>query len=305
MAKKILITGGSGFVAGSMIRQIPEDTQAHIISRGPALVDPPNAHWHQLDTTDETALQDCINTVQPDAVVHTAAYAGIDFCQNNQEEAHRVNSALTASLAKATEALGAKFVYCSTDNVFDGVDGKYTEDSPTDPVNYYGETKVDGEVATRALSTPWVIARVAIVMGLPMVGTGNSFLSLMIPKFAAGEKVGVPQEEIRTPVDVVTLGRQLWELALNDFQGTIHLSGDDLVNRTEMVKRIAETLGYSRDLVYSNDPTDIPGRAARPIDVTLLNGLAHQVLENKPCDIAEGVRRIMAAQEAQDRHSEE
>ena len=62
-----------------------------------------------------------------------------------------------------------------------------------------------------------------------------------------------------------------------------------------MVKRIAEALGYSRDLVFSNDPTDIPGRANRPRDVTLLNAKAHEVLQTKPCSIAEGVRRIMEA----------
>ncbi len=298
MDKTVVITGGSGFVAGSMIRQVPAGYTAHVLSRGKALVKVPNVVWHKLDPTDNDALVKCLEEVRPHAIVHTAAYAGIDFCQKEQAEAHRVNSTLTARVGKAAEELGCRFVYCSTDTVFDGVEGKYTEDSPTGPVNYYGETKVAGEVLTRFLSTPWVIARVAIVMGLPMVGSGNSFLSLMIPKFEAGEKVGVPIEEIRTPVDVVTLGRQLWELAGNDFTGVIHLSGDDLVNRTEMVMRIADALGYSRDLVYANDPADIPGRAARPVDVSLLNDKAHAVLENKPCSIAEGVRRIMAADKA-------
>ena len=295
MSKAVVITGGSGFVAGSMIRQVPGGCVAHVISRGEALVNADNVVWHQLDPTDEGALRACVDSIQPHAVVHTAAYAGIDFCQNNQEEADRVNSTLTKQVGQAAEAVGAKFVYCSTDNVFNGKRGKYEEEDEADPVNFYGDTKVAGEVHTQMLAVPWVIARVAIVMGLPMVGTGNSFLSLMIPKFAAGEQVGVPQEEIRTPVDVVTLGRQLWELAINEFTGVIHLSGDDNVNRTEMVRRIAAALGYSRDLVYANDPTDIPGRAARPVDVSLLNTKAHEVLENTPVDIAEGVRRIMEA----------
>jgi dTDP-4-dehydrorhamnose reductase len=176
-------------------------------------------------------------------------------------------------------AVGAKLVYCSTDNVFDGTRGLYAEDDPVNPVNTYGATKVLGEQAVRRCEVPWVIARISIVMGLPMLGDGNSFVSRLLPAFEAEGPVGVPNNEIRSPVDVVTLGRALLELAGNDWTGVIHLAGNDVLDRCELVRRVAACLGHDPARVEPNDPSTIPGRDDRPLDASLSNALARQVLK--------------------------
>ena len=84
------------------------------------------------------------------------------------------------------------------------------------------------------------------------------------------------------------------ELAVNEFSGYIHLSGDDVVNRCEMVQRIAAALGYDAGLVVPNDPTNIPGRADRPIRAALCNAKGHEVLKRtKLCGLEEGIARVM------------
>jgi dTDP-4-dehydrorhamnose reductase len=153
---------------------------------------------------------------------------------------------------------------------------------------------VEGEKAVLAMPRGGVVARVAIVMGLPMLGVGNSFLSKMIPVLERGETLGVPPLEIRSPVDVATLGQALLELADHDFTGIIHLSGNDVMNRCEMVQTLAKGLGFSPDLVVPNDPTDIPGRADRPVDVSLSNALARSVLATPFCGLDEGLKRVLA-----------
>jgi len=293
MTTRIAITGGGGFVAGSMLRQAPEGVELHAITRGAPLADLPRVVWHQADPLDAPAFAACMESIAPDAIVHTAAIAAIDYCQAHQDEAREVNIRITERAAELAARLGAKFVYCSTDNVFDGARGRYTEDDTPAPVNFYGHTKLAGERAAASVDNH-VIARVAIVMGLPMLGVGNSFLSRMIPTLEAGEELGVPPQETRSLIDVVTLGQALTELACNDFTGIVHLSGNDIMNRFEMVRRIAAHLGYPPEQVVPNDPASIPGRAERPADVSLLNDRARSVLRTPFCGLEEGIARVMA-----------
>jgi dTDP-4-dehydrorhamnose reductase len=294
MTERIVLTGGSGFVAGSVIAQSGE-REVHVLSRGKSLLQRAGIHWHNLDVTDPVALAAKIHEIGPSAILHTAAIADIDYCQAHQTEAEAVNATWTANLAALAEAHGAKLVFLSTDNVFDGVRGRYSESDAPSPSNYYGETKVIGENAVaRIPDATWVVARVSLVMGLPMLGVGNSFLSRMLPSLEAGEVLGVPPMEIRSPIDVVTLGRALLELAGNDFCGYLNLSGDDILNRCEMVQRIAMHLGYPAHQVIPKDPTHIPGRAPRPRDASLLNTRAHEVLDTKLCGLEEGLERVLA-----------
>ncbi|MBI2424128.1 MAG: NAD(P)-dependent oxidoreductase [Candidatus Hydrogenedentes bacterium] len=299
MHSRILITGGNGFVAGSLIRQGAALHELHVLSRGPAPgALPTGVTWHTLQNGTPGALIALVEQLRPDALLHTAAIANIDYCEAHREEAHTVNVGLTQALCDAATCTGAKFIYLSTDNVFDGVRGRYTEEDRPSPANYYGETKAEAEGRAALLESPWVVARVSLVMGLPLLGTGNSFLSRMIPTLERGEALGVPPDEIRSPIDAVTLGQALLELAVSSpFTGYLHLAGDDIVNRYEMVRRVAAALGYDAHLVVANDPATIPGRANRPRDGSLVNGRAHAVLQTPLCGLEEGVRRVLAARD--------
>ena len=298
MPRTILLTGGAGFVAGSVIAQAPAHTEVHVLSRGAPLLQRHGVTWHQQDPLEQGGLERLMDHAKPGVVLHTAAIAGIDYCEANRAEAHTVNADWTRRLGTLAGQHGARFIYCSTDNVFDGERGLYTEEDAPNPINYYGMTKAEAERSTAALATPWVVARVSIVLGLPILGAGNAFLARMIPALEQGETIGVPPEEIRTPIDVVTLGQALLELCENDFVGYLHLAGNDALNRFEFVQRIAVALGYPADQVVPNDPADIPGRAPRPRDASLANSKARNLLKTPLCGVAEGTRRIMAFREA-------
>ena len=291
---RVLVTGASGLVAGSAIVQAPPDWQVHAVSRGAAPRPVSNVRWHTLDPLDAAAFARCVDTVRPQAMLHIGGNPSIDSCERHQEEAWAVNAGWTERVAQLARAHGARLVYTSTDNVFDGTAGPYSEDAEPRPVNFYGATKLAGERAVRAAGVPAVVARVAIVMGFPMLGDHGGFLVNMAPKWARGEQTGVPDNEVRTPVDVVTLGRALIELAASDYTGTVHLAGTEVGRRNHFVKTLAAALGYDPDLVVANDPTTIPGRAPRPDDVSLATAQTQRVLRTPLCDVAEGARRIAA-----------
>jgi len=267
------------------------------VSRGDAVSGGAEAVWHTVDPCDAAHLRSVFREVAPAAVIHAAAFADIDYCEAHKDEAEQVNVAATRELARLCADTGAKMVFVSTDTVFDGEQGNYREDDPPGPLNWYAETKVRAERYVASEAGRAAVVRTALVMGLPVLGLGNSFLARMVESFDAGREVGVPANEVRTPVDVITLARALLELAGDDFTGLIHIAGNDRLNRFAMVQQIADRLGYDRGLVVAKDPSVLPGRAPRPLDVSLDNGKAGTVLQTPMRGLQDGLELALAARE--------
>ncbi|HOX38720.1 MAG TPA: NAD(P)-dependent oxidoreductase [Candidatus Brocadiia bacterium] len=297
MKKRLLVTGYGGFVAGSVVRQAAGAWDVCAVHQFDSAPEIPGVRRRQLELRDTARLREFFAEEKPDAVIHMAALADIDYCQNHQDEAEQVNVGVTAEIARLCGRSGAKMIACSTDTVFDGAKGRYTEDDQPHPVNFYGETKVRAEKAVRELAPGSVVARLSLVVGLPVLGAGNSFLAKMVESLEARREVRFPQNEIRTPIDVITLGRALLELAGSEFHGTIHLAGCTRLNRHEMGLRIAERLGYPGKLVVATDSNSMPGRAARPNDASLDNSLARRTLRTPMLELADALELILSSRE--------
>lgn len=298
MSKKILVTGASGFVGGSVLHHAPTDWSIHACSRSPLSGAPSNVVYHAFDLSDKRKMADVLAEVKPDAIIHIAAIANIDYAEANQEETVAVNTETTGRLANLAADHGARFIFCSTDNVFDGVDGFYNEDAMVSPVNFYGRTKVAAEVLAHEASENAVIARVALVIGMPIMGSGNSFLIKMEENLREGKEIQIPENEVRSPIDVITLGKSLLELADTDFTGVLNLSGTTCLNRYEMAKQIARKLGHSESLVIPTDSNAMAGRAPRPNDVSLDNALAKETLKTPMRDLDEALDMIFKSRPA-------
>jgi dTDP-4-dehydrorhamnose reductase len=266
--RRLLITGAQGFVAGSMLAQAGNEWEMHAVSRAaaPAQV---QIHWHVCDPLAQGAVASLFSRVRPAVVIHTAAVADIDFCQTHPELAHAVNVEFTRTIATSCREIGSRLVLCSTDTVFDGEQAPYQEDAAPGPLNVYAETKVAAERIVADLGAQAVIARLSLVVGLPLLGAGNSFLVRMLSAFQDGRVVSTTDREVRTPIDVVTAGRALLELAAGRQQGTFHLGGLSRVNRLQLNQTIADRFGFPQRLVVAQEAEANPKRAPRPRDVSL------------------------------------
>lgn len=295
MQRRLIVTGGTGFVAGSILKAATVEWDVHVLSRATSTPVRGPWTWHSANGFEAAELDVLFDEIRPDAVIHAAAIANIDYCLGHPSEAVEVNTLLTQSIAEHCAERRIRLVYISTDNVFDGKAGRYSESDTVCPVNVYGETKVAAEKAVEKLVQNSVIARLALVVGLPVHGEGHSLLSHMIPALEAGERVGVPESEMRSPIDVITAGAALVELANHEFTGVINLAGDDIMNRLEMAQRIASTLGLDSNLLYARDPSDIPGRDVRPTDVSLLNAKIREVCTTPMVGLEDGIRLSVQA----------
>jgi dTDP-4-dehydrorhamnose reductase len=286
---KVLVTGFSGFVAGSILCQAPDHWELHAMGRSTAPEDSKSIRYHQVDMLEKDSMSNMMETIQPEVVIHTAAIANIDFCESNRAMAQAVNVSATEHIAGLCKKQGAKMVFCSTDTVFNGKKPFYSEEDIPFPVNYYADTKIRAEQKVLSADKRNIVARLALVMGLPLMHKGNSFLADMIAKLGKGETMKFAVNEFRTPIDVITLGAALNELATADFRGTIHLAGNTRLNRYEMAKQIASKTGFPEEKILAINSNELPGRAPRPDDVSLNNMRARSLLKTPMLSMEEGL----------------
>ena len=180
----------------------------------------------QLDITDEKAVVDTIETIRPDVILHCAAWTAVDAAEEaeNRAKVDAVNHLGTRYIAEAAESVGAKLVYISTDYVFGG--GGTQPWKPDDdhfaPLNVYGRSKLDGELAVRALVKRAFIVRIAWVFG----ANGKNFVKTMLRVGKTHEAVRVVDDQVGTPTYTADLARLLADMIETEKYGTYHATNE-------------------------------------------------------------------------------
>ena len=176
--KKILITGSNGLLGQKLIYQLIgyPDFQVFATSRGEnRTVLQKRYDYIPLDITDQKEVEETFEYVKPDIVINTAAMTNVDQCEDYKEECWDLNVNAVQYLVNACEQYNAHLIHVSTDFIFDGEDGPYTEEAEPNPLSYYGESKVSAEEIVRKASCNWAIARTVLVYGV----VDNMSLSLI------------------------------------------------------------------------------------------------------------------------------
>ena len=220
----------------------------------------------RLDVTDTMRLKDLIVKERPEVVYHIAAYGDVDGCERDRRKAWKINVEATVALAEASELVNAFVVYLSTDYVFDGERGMYREDEPPCPVNYYGLTKLMGEVAVMSRCSRWAVVRASSIYGL---GPGRkNFAKFLIEKLSKGEPVKALVDQYTSPSNSRLLAEALLEIGEYAKTGVFHIVGERM-SRYEFATRLAETLGFDKSLIGEARMSDFKWFAKRPRDSSL------------------------------------
>lgn len=179
-----------------------------------------------LDITDEAAVEQALNEAKPDVVIHCAAWTAVDLAEDEdkQEKVYAINVKGTEYIAKACKKLDAKMVYISTDYVFDG---NGTEPWDADckayaPINVYGQTKLDGELAVAAALEKYFIVRIAWVFGV----NGNNFIKTMLKVGKSHDRLTVVNDQIGTPTYTFDLARLLVDMVETEKYGYYHATNE-------------------------------------------------------------------------------
>ncbi len=279
--KTVLITGISGYVSQYLLRFVPQNVRVLGSARRPwAPARKAGIPVYPLDLTRDVLVQLEQIDVPVDVVLHTAALSNLGQCQNKPELAHRVNVQATAELALWCKERNARLIYFSTDIVFKGDTPPYDEQAQPDPVNVYGQTKWEGEIAVQESGADFAIGRIALGLGRGLNGTRN-FVDWFLQRLRNGQALTLFKDEIRTATYVAELAKAFWRLALTNEGGIFHVCGAQPLDRFTLGKAFCDYLGRGHDLlqpVSLGDMTDYP----RPADVSLLST---RTVDGKPFEI--------------------
>ena len=220
----------------------------------------------RIDLTDFEATRKLIENSKPEVIFHIAAYGDVDGCEQNRDYAWRINYLATQNIAKTARKIGSFIIYLSTDYVFDGERGNYREDDPAYPVNFYGLTKLLGEVATLSATENSAVVRASAIYGL---GPGRkNFAKFLIEKLSRNEEIGAFTDQYLSPSNSNLLAKALLEIAERRLIGIFHVVGERM-SRYEFALRVAEKLGFNRSLIKEASMSKFHWKARRPRDSSL------------------------------------
>jgi len=287
----VLVTGASGFLGAHIMQALSEAGRdaLGVVHSHPL---PVQGRSVAIDMRDSRALMDLIRSERPVAVIHAGALTSPDYCEAHPEEADAVNVTSTGALAMAAFAVDAQFTFVSTDLVFDGARGMYTEDDPPSPLGHYARTKAQAEHLVRAASPDFAVVRPSFIYGEPLAAHHASFSHSLLASLRDGVKARVFHDQYRSPVPARALAEAILEVSDERLPGVWHLGGPDRASRADFARVLARVAGLDAGLLEEVSMDDVPLAAPRPRDVSLDTSRARARLRTALPGIEDGLRAI-------------
>jgi dTDP-4-dehydrorhamnose reductase len=266
-ATKILLTGGSGYLGARLCEALRDRWQVTAtFARGPDRV-PAGVVSRLLDVRDQGAVHRMLASERPDVVIHAAAMASLQRCEEAPDVAQDCNARGTANVAAASRAVGASLVYVSTDLVFGGTRGWYEHDDEPDPCCVYGRSKLLGEKAVMNSSDDWCILRASLLYGWTRNGR-RCFLEEMLLSLRSGRAVSLFLDEFRTPTLVEDFCRAV-ELSIErGIRGVYHVAGPERISRHAFGLLAAEVFKLPVELIAATKSGEVAPE--RPADCSMV-----------------------------------
>lgn len=224
MHKRYLITGCKGQLGYDIVRELNKRGIYDILALG---ID-------DMDITDKRIVDKVINEYKPEYIFHCAAYTAVDKAEENYDQAYKINVVGTKNLSEAARNVGAKFIYISTDYVFDGTkQDLYNPDDKTNPMSVYGKTKLMGELEALKNEKTFIV-RTAWVFGI----NGNNFVKTMLKLSENHEKLNVVNDQIGSPTYTVDLAKLLVDISETEKYGIYHATNNGYCSWAEFAEYI-------------------------------------------------------------------
>lgn len=269
MTKKILITGGTGLLGKGMEETAPKGWSIVSLHQRPYQVEDARAEHVILDIREKKLVDDLFLKHRFDAVIHAAGIASVDYVEKHYAESLESNLVGTLNVTSAARRAGTYLVYVSTNAVFDGKKAPYSETAATNPVNKYGQIKLQCERLVSETLTDFSIMRPILMYGWNHPVTRPNTVTWIYEKLQRGESVELVDDVTENPLYNLQCGDALWAMVAKRATGILHVAGKDHFNRYEFGLKIANVFGLDASLIKRVDSSRFPAIAARPPNTTL------------------------------------
>ena len=286
--KKILVTGSAGLIGTQIVKDLL-DNHKQVYSCYNKTKPELGIITH-LDLTKKDDIVNTMNRIKPDVVIHLGAMTDVELCETETELAKKINTDATEILALESEKYNTFFVYMSTDYVFDGKVGMKKENDKTNPINFYGKSKLDGERVFKKITTPNVIVRTSTPFGLH--SKKISFPIWVKKNLELEKEISVVVNQYTSPSYVPNISKMIIEIIERKITGIIHLAGATKISRYDFAVQISKIINANKQFLKLIKMDQMDWKAQRPADSSLSVSKANKILKNKPEKIEDSLKLL-------------
>ena len=290
--KKIIVTGSNGLLGQKVTDLSIQDPEIELIATSVG----PNRHnlkygytYEELDVLDLDRLNELVEIYQPDSIIHTAAMTNVDACEAERAKCYALNVQSVKNLVDVCGRRDIQLVHLSTDFIFDGENGPYTEEAEPNPLSYYGETKLESELILKNSSCRWAILRTIIVYGVVNDMSRSNIVLWAKGALEKGEPIHVVNDQWRMPTLAEDLAACCLLAVKKNASGVFNASGKDLMSILEIVERVADHYGLNKSLIKAISAESLNQVAKRPKKTGFILDKAIVELGYSPHSFEEGM----------------
>ena len=286
---KVLITGGSGLLAlnWAITSRQKFDILLCLHKRKVNIKSTKTVH---IDLNTREEITKVLSIEKPKAVIHTVAITSIEECEKNPIQAHHVNVTLTENIAQVCAKLNIKFVYISTDHLFNGESSFSNESSLAKPLNVYAKTKYDAENVLTKICPSALIIRTNFYCWGPSYRL--SFSDFIIKNLKSNNKIKLFKDVFYTPTLAETVIKAVEELIHNDHSGVFNIASSERISKYDFGLKIANIFDLNSSLIIKSSLVEQKNLIKRPLDMSLSNKKILEVLSFKISDIDNQINKL-------------
>jgi dTDP-4-dehydrorhamnose reductase len=290
---KILITGANGLLGQAVTILLTRETDFEIfltsIENKPYLE--LEQAYIQLDITDKAEIKKLTFQFNPDVIINCAAYTNVDGCETERELCWKLNVDAVKNLIIASRISNSKIIHYSTDYVFDGKRGPYTEESVPNPISFYGRSKLASENALITSGVNFAIARTMVLYGTGIEVKPN-FALWMISKLRNGETINVVDDQIGNATMVDDLAYGTLKMIEGNRHGIYNIAGADIISRFDFAMVTCDVFKFNKKLINRIKTKNLNQPAQRPLNSGLITFKAETELGLKTMASKEGLQLL-------------
>lgn len=290
---KILVTGSNGLLGQKLVKLLCDSENITVVATARNSNRLPDNlgdyKFIAMDIASKTSVDEVVAQVMPDVIVNTAAMTNVDQCEKEREECWQANVASAEYLVSACEKHNVHLVHVSTDFIFDGTEGPLTEEATPNPVNYYGESKLEAEKIILNSKISWSIARTVLVYGIAHDMSRSNIILWVKKSLEDGKEINVVNDQWRTPTLAEDLAQGCHLLATSKAQGIFNISGKDMLTPYDMAIATADFFQLDKSLINETDGSKFTQPAKRPPKTGFIIDKAQNEIGYEPHSFEEGL----------------
>ncbi|TSA13317.1 MAG: SDR family oxidoreductase [Deltaproteobacteria bacterium] len=299
IVKRVLVTGGTGLLGVAIQRSAPKDIQGFsIYFPERSLPVPLPFPILAADVSDRMEMQSVFEWAKPDVVIHTGAIGSVDFAEKNREQTRKINVGGTEVVAELCQIFESRLIYISSNAVFDGRTPFYSETAPVNPINYYGQLKVDAENVVRESTIPWTIVRPILMYGWPYQGERDNPVVWWVRFLENGKPIKVVDNVFNKPLPAWSCADVIWAIIQQNRTGIYHAAGRDHISLYQFALLTAAVFGLDASLITPVPDSYFPEIAPRPKDTSFDTTKMETELGVKTVGVRDGLFKMKAERTA-------